>query len=62
MSATAAIAADQAAVDSAPGQAGEAGSAGRDHGASVLSLILPAYKEARRIPASLACCLVLTSL
>lgn len=55
MSATAAIAADQAAVDSAPGQAGEAGS-GRDHGASVLSLILPAYNEARRIPASLACC------
>lgn len=42
-------------MDSAPGQAGEAGS-GRDHGASVLSLILPAYNEARRIPASLACC------
>ena len=34
--------------------AGRAG-AGR-RGASVLSLVLPAYNEARRLPASLACC------
>lgn len=36
---------------------GSADRAGADrHGASVLSLVLPAYNEARRIPASLACC------
>lgn len=39
----------------AAGSAGHRAGAGR-HGASVLSLILPAYNEARRIPASLARC------